>query len=244
MAKGGGKSSGGGSKPSGGGSKPSVSLPSKASKTPTPTFIPTAKPSGGSGSSGNKKQDRVKNLTKQANQLIASASGGAIADPAKFKDILSKLKKLGKDERVKDLRSKKQSAVAASRPKDQSPTNLDNSEDTSTTIDNSVFENYPTTEFLPGYGDSGSGYSSSTSSTSSGPSWEEGYSQDLSNWLDQYKNEQAGRAADYESMLSDLVSQEGTFDPERFRSLLLELESSKKRQKEWNERSAREAYKY
>jgi hypothetical protein len=75
-------------------------------------------------------------------------------------------------------------------------------------------------------------------------SWEQGYQQDLSNWLDQYKTEQSGRAADYESMLTDVASQEGQFDPDLFRGLLGELESSKRRQKEWNEQSAKAAYKY
>lgn len=242
MANGGKNKSSGGSKPSSGGSKPSVSSPSKAPKTPTPTFIPTAKPSGGSSSSGNKKQDRVKNLTKQANQLIASASGGAIADPAKFKTILGKLKNLGKDQKVQNLRSKKQAAVAASRPKEV--TSVTNNETTSNVFDDSVFESSPTTTYTPGYTSGESGYTGGTSSAPSGPSWDETYSQDLDKWLSQYQTEQAGRASDYQSMLNDLASQEGMFDPDLFRSLLGELESSKKRQKEWNERSAREAYKY
>ena len=262
---GGGQSSGGGNKPQGGGQAKSVATPtasvtSKSNKTPTPTFIPANKPSGGSGSSGNKKQDRIQNLTKQANQLISSASGGAIADPGKFKEVLSKLKKLGKDDRVEALREKKQKAVASTKVQNGGNNQVTpglTQGDLDSAIQN-AFANYTpgglTQEDLDaalagldfgnkgelgesyGGGDSGGG--------GGGSSWEQGYTNDLNKWLSEYQNEQAGRATDYQSMLTDIASQEGQFDPNLFRSLLGELESSKKRQKEWNERSARAAYKY
>ena len=224
--------------------KSGASTASKASPTKNlvETFIPSQK------SSQNEKKDRlkqVKNLTKQANDLIASASGGVLADPGKFKDILAKLQGLGKGERVQSLREKKKAAIEASRPKVTQPV-VDPYRETSldTFYDSSVFTPSPTTTYSPGYGDSGSGYTISSASMSSGPSWDQTYSQDLDKWLSQYQAEQAGRATDYQSMLTDLASQEGKFDPDLFRSLLGELESSKKRQKEWNERSARQAYKY
>ena len=74
--------------------------------------------------------------------------------------------------------------------------------------------------------------------------FKQSFSEDLNRWKDEYTSEQAGRATDYQSMMTDAASEEGEFNPDLFRNLLGELESSKRRQKDWNERTAKEAYKY
>ena len=52
--------------------------------------------------------------------------------------------------------------------------------------------------------------------------------------------------SEFDDWVKSFESQQdvGAFDPDLFRNLLGELESSKYRQKEWNERSAKAAYKY
>jgi hypothetical protein len=216
---------------------------SQAAVTPTKASSSSGSSVGAPKSSGSStKSDRVSTLTQKAKNLIATASGGAIADPAKFKDILGKLKKLDADKRVKNLRQQKQQAVQASRLKPSS-----DEKDTSSVVNNDT--ELTKSLYLPGSsvstGSFSSGYDGGGGGSSGGSySWDTGYNSDLNKWLSEYQTEQAGRAADYQSMLTDLASQEGQFDPNLFRSLLLELESSKKRQKEWNEQSAKAAYKY
>lgn len=268
MAKGGGKSGGGGGGGAasggggGGGGNRSGGGSSAAAPTPAPTPAPASKPAvtstatakSSSSSGGGNTQDRVATLTQKAKTLIATASDGAIADPAKFKDILGKLKDLGKEKRVDTLRTQKQQAVAASVKKPEQ-TSVSPTESTVSTYIPPVETTLPLSSDSSGFSDvssdgGGSTYTPSYSSAStqgtasSGPSWDSTYSSDIQKWLDEYQKEQAGRATDYTSMLTDLTSQAGKFDPDLFRSLLGELESSKKRQKEWNEFSAKAAYKY
>ena len=105
-----------------------------------------------------------------------------------------------------------------------------------------------------------------TQPSDEGSSFEETYSKDLetflgnlssqqNTWLQDYSAEQTKRQeqyaadqerarSDYQSMLAEVGTKEGAFDPDLFRSLLGELESSKRRQKDWNELSAKAAYKY
>jgi hypothetical protein len=67
---------------------------------------------------------------------------------------------------------------------------------------------------------------------------------DIQRFLDEFRSDQDRRQQDYLALLSDEAAKASEFDPEKFRSTLLELESSRRRQKDWNERSARQAYKY
>lgn len=272
---------GGGGKPSGGGQP--------AAPTPTPTVRPAStsvdiskqretpkatqavqaaniyKAVAGNDKKDDKKDDKIAKLTQQAKGLISGATSQGIADPGKFKDILGKLKDLGKDKRVDTLREQKQKAVQSARQATTGPgsndSNSSNTTNTTTTgltqedLDRSIKEalaNQPSglteddlntaiTNALSGFQ---SQQKTQTESPSSSYDWESGYQQDLSNWLNEYKTEQANRAADYQKMMTDIASQEGEFDPDLFRGLLGELESSKRRQKEWNERSAKAAYKY
>jgi len=70
------------------------------------------------------------------------------------------------------------------------------------------------------------------------------FESDIQKFLDEFRSDQTGRQKALEDTLTDLAAQGSEFDPERFRTTLLELESSRRRQKDWNERSARQAYKY
>jgi hypothetical protein len=70
------------------------------------------------------------------------------------------------------------------------------------------------------------------------------FNTDVQRFLDEFRSDQDRRQQDYLALLSDEAAKASEFDPEKFRSTLLELESSRRRQKDWNERSARQAYKY
>lgn len=275
---GGGGSKGGGGKSSGGGGR--AAAPSSAPKA-APAARPTSpavnvsrqretpkankavqvaktyKSSSSNSKKNDKKDNRVEKLTQQAKSLISGATSQGLADPGKFKNILGKLKDLGKGKRVETLREKKQSAVKAARPAktDQDLTDLNNipagytQEDLDKAIEDAL-ANQPSglteDDLNSAINNALAGFQTQQEPISSSDSydWESGYQQDLTKWLDQYKTEQADRATDYQKMMTDVASKEGEFDPDLFRGLLGELESSKKRQKEWNERSAREAYKY
>jgi hypothetical protein len=67
---------------------------------------------------------------------------------------------------------------------------------------------------------------------------------DIQRFLDEFRSDQDRRQQDYLNLLTDQAAKASEFDPEKFRSTLLELESSRRRQKDWNERSAKQAYKY
>ena len=205
------------------------------------------------------KQERVASLTQKARDLLSGASDGKLADPGKFKDILGKLKNLGKGERVENLREQRKTVLETSRkvtqpPGGQPPEGQPNTgltqEDLDSAIQNAL------SQFKPDQGLTQEDLDAALSSfqsqfetekelpSASSYDWEQGYTQDLNRWMNEYKTEQEGRQKDYQSMMTDIASQEGEFDPDLFRNLLGELESSKRRQKEWNEQSAKAAYKY
>lgn len=300
---GGGKPSGGGGAPSGGGGgggggggKPSGGGQA-AAPTPTPTVRPasptveiakqretpkatqavqaasTYKAVVANDKKDDKKDDKIAKLTEQAKGLISGATSQGLADPGKFKDILGKLKDLGKDKRVETLREQKQEAVQSARQVTPGPgsTGLDNSNVSNTGVNTAgtgltkddldraiqdALSNQPAgltpDDLNQAIGDALSNFQpqqqqsqpQAQTSPSGSYDWAAGYQQDLTDWLNEYKTEQANRAADYQKMMTDIASQEGAFDPDLFSGLLGELESSKRRQKEWNERSAKAAYKY
>jgi hypothetical protein len=72
----------------------------------------------------------------------------------------------------------------------------------------------------------------------------ENFDTDIQRFLDEFRSDQDRRQQDYLNLLTDQAAKASEFDPEKFRTTLLELESSRRRQKDWNERSARQAYKY
>jgi len=62
----------------------------------------------------------------------------------------------------------------------------------------------------------------------------------------QQQQPQETGTSEYDDWLKSFATEQdkGAFDPNLFRGLLGELESSKRRQKDWSERSAKAAYKY
>lgn len=256
--------------PSGGGGRQASSPPA-----PTPGPKPPSSPTGGGGSaqsapaqavnvakafqSGSpsssssqqkeKKQERVETLTTKAKGLISGATASGIADPGKFKDILGKLKDLGKEKRVESLQTQKKTAVtsardaaaAANKPTTYSQEDLDKAiQDALSKAGSSGLTQEDLDKALAGVQQTGL------------------TQEDLDTALSRYSSQNApqtnasdtGSAATGTSEFDDWVksfeSQQdvGAFDPDLFRNLLGELESSKRRQKDWSERSARAAYGY
>lgn len=196
-----------------------------------------------------KKQERVQSLTEKAKGLISGATASGIADPGKFKDILGKLKDLGKDTRVENLQTKKKEAVAAAKQSLQNKPGGYTQEELDAAIKAALDK----------------ATASSSSSSSPGLTQEDldnalanitstGLTQeDLDTALSSYSAQNAVQksssdagTSEFDDWVKSFESQQdvGAFDPDLFRNLLGELESSKYRQKEWNERSAKAAYKY
>lgn len=198
----------------------------------------------GGGKKEDKKQERVQTLTEKAKALISGATSKGIADPNRFKDILGKLKDLGKDKRVDNLQTQKKEAV--------------------TTAKNAL--TLPGNNLTPGLDDNNSnatyitGYSQEDLDELLG-SLQEDYGEkigglesqlgDLMGQLGKQQQQQQQQpqetgASEYDDWLQSFATEQdkGSFDPNLFRNLLGELESSKRRQKDWSERSAKAAYKY
>lgn len=193
-----------------------------------------------------KKQDRVQTLTEKAKGMIAGATSEGIADPGKFKDILGKLKDLGKDKKVENLQTQKKAAVTTAKQAAVAP-GLDLNTNKDTNIDTNVTTTGYTQEQLDELlGQLEQGYSDKLGGL-------EGQIGDLMNQLNQRPTEtsstqelQSAGTSEFDDWIKSFESQQdaGAFDPDLFRNLLGELESSKRRQKDWSERSAKAAYKY
>lgn len=208
----------------------------------------TTPSSGGDG----KKQERVETLTQRAKDLISGATATGIADPAKFKDVLGKLKDLGKDKQVAALREQKTTAVTAARDAAVKPG--DNNQNTGYTqeqLDQAIKDALSKANT--------GGITKEDLDTALAGVKQTGLTQeDLDAALSKYGSKNApqtgasdtGAAAastsEFDDWLKSFSEQQdvGAFDPDLFRNLLGELESSKYRQKQWNERSARAAYTY
>ena len=269
----GGGSSGSGSRPSGGGSSPSgggsntpakavtaatiyqaaqSSAPSKPStQSSRPTVTPTRPSTQSSGgSSPSNQQNRVQQLTQKAKTLIGGATSEGLADPNKFKDVLGKLKDLGKDTKVQNLQTQKKEAVTAAKTAAKPP--------------GTTFTGFTQEQMDDAIAKAVAGAQSSTGITQEdldaalAKQSETGLTQDdLDAALSRYQSQNTasqsaasdtGAAAsstnEYQDWLNSFATEQdkGAFDPDLFNSLLGELESSKYRQKQWNERSARSAY--
>ena len=270
----GGGSSGSGSRPSGGGSSPSgggsntpakavtaatiyqAAQSSKPTATPTtqtkamqssrPTATPTRPSTQSSGgSSPSNQQNRVQQLTQKAKTLIGGATSEGLADPNKFKDVLGKLKDLGKDTRVQNLQTQKKEAVTAAKTAAKPPI--------------TTFSGYTQEQMDEAIAKAREGsLTQDDLNAALANQAETGLTQDdLDAALSRYQSQNtasqsaasdAGAAAsstnEYHDWLNSFATEQdkGAFDPDLFNSLLGELESSKYRQKQWNERSARSAY--
>lgn len=270
---GGGKSSpsGGGGGGGGGKSSPSPS-PSRSPSPPAPTPgpKPPAAPTGGGGSAQStpaqavnfaktfqsvspsssssqqkeKTQERVQTLTEKAKGLIAGATASGIADPGKFKDILGKLKDLGKTGRVESLQTQKKTAVTAAR-------DAANSANQPPPGNNPPPGGYTQEELNKLLEQMQAGYTEKIGGleTQLGTLSEQLSQRDEPEAVSTpYPTQQSSDSgtSEFDDWLKSFESQQdvGAFDPDLFRNLLGELESSKRRQKDWSERSARAAYGY
>jgi hypothetical protein len=272
--KDGGKKDGGNPPSSGGNRTPSSTAPAQPVPTPGPTPPPSGGGGGGSQSSParavnaattyqattpsssqqkEKKQERVATLTTKAKDLISGATSTGIADLDKFKGILGKLKDLGKDTKVQNLQTQKKEAVTAAKTAAQAPGGNPPPGYTQEQLDQAI------KDALAKQGDSGgltqedldaalanmqktgltkedldaafSSYaakdtSSDASAMATGPT--AAASSEFDDWIKSFSEDKDA----------------GAFDPDLFRNLLGELESSKYRQKQWNERTAKAAYTY
>jgi len=242
-------SSGGGNKPSQAVTAATIykaaqsSAPSKPStQSSRPTDTPT-KPSTQSsgGSSPSNQQNRVQQLTQKAKTLIGGATSEGIADPGKFKDILGKLKDLGKEGRVENLRTQKKEAVTTAKNALTPPplgSNDDNDNATS-------FTGYSQEELDELLGSLQEGYGEKISGLESQIGDLMGQFGKQQQQQQQQQSQDTG-GSEYQDWLTSFATEQdkGAFDPNLFNRLLGELESSKRRQKDWSERSAKAAYKY
>ena len=220
--------------------------PAQAVKAAT-TFqaaVTGAKPSSASQAKDKDKKDnndkqKVQKLTEKAKTLIGGATSEGIADPGKFKDILGKLKDLGKEGRVENLRTQKKEAVTTAKnaliPPLPGPKNDDDDDDAAT------ITGYSQEELDSLLGSLQEGYSTQIGGL-------EKQIGDLTGQLGQLGQQQSQGAgtSEYDDWLKSFATEQdkGAFDPNLFNRLLGELESSKRRQKDWSERSAKAAYKY
>jgi hypothetical protein len=205
--------------------------------TATPTR-PSTQSSGGSSPSN--QQNRVQQLTQKAKTLIGGATSEGLADPNKFKDVLGKLKDLGKDTRVQNLQTQKKEAVTAAKTAAKPPI--------------TTFSGYTQEQMDEAIAKAREGsLTQDDLNAALANQAETGLTQDdldaaLSRYQSQNTASDAGAAAsstnEYQDWLNSFATEQdkGAFDPDLFNSLLGELESSKYRQKQWNERSARSAY--
>jgi gas vesicle protein len=269
---GGSKSSGGGSPaPSsggggGGGSKPSAPAASAPSKPSNPILAAvsqqsgggSSKPSGGGGGSDKK----VEKATQQIKQTISSisASSPKIADPKAYQKALDVLKSAGKDTRVQNLKEKVQAAKTTAQTDIRVNAAADAARKDAEARAAEQYKGAITQDdldkILADYKPAGQteGISEEDLQSALSAQQESLMSKfgDLQNQYqsatDSLQQQRAGSStvstpgATTES--ENLNTEFEAFDPDLFSNLLGELESSKYRQKEWNERSAKAAYKY
>jgi hypothetical protein len=219
---------------------------------PTPTPVAQQK-TGTPAKQTDKKQDRVQTLTEKAKGMIAGATSEGIADPGKFKDILGKLKDLGKDTKVQNLQTQKKEAVTAAKTAAQAPGGNPPPGYTQEQLDQAIKDALAKQEASGGLTqedlDAALANMQKTGLT------QEDLDAAFSNYAAKDTSSDAsamatGPTAAASSEFDDWIKSfsedkdAGAFDPDLFRNLLGELESSKYRQKQWNERTAKAAYTY
>jgi hypothetical protein len=249
---GGGGSSGGGG---GGGSKPSAPAASAPSKPSNPILAAVSKPSGSGGGGSDKK---VEKATQQIKQTISniSASSPKIADPKAYQKALDVLKNAGKDTRVQNLKEKVQTAKTTAQTDIRVNAAADAARKDAEARAAEQYKGAITQDdldkILADYKPAGQteGISEEDLQAALSAQQESLMSKfgDLQNQYqsatDNLQQQRATASADSAAASEDLNAQFEAFDPDLFSNLLGELESSKYRQKEWNERSAKAAYKY
>jgi hypothetical protein len=253
---------GGGGKPSGGGGSPSPA-PSAPSKPSNPVIAAVSQPSSGGGSpkqpsGGGSSDKKVEKATQQIRQTISSinASNPTIADPKAYQKALDVLKSAGKDTRVQNLKEKVQTAKTTAQTDIRVNAAADAARKDAEARAAEQYKGAITQEdldkILADYKPAGQteGISEEDLQSALSAQQESLMSKfgDLQNQYqsatDSLQQQRVGTSADSAAASEDLNAQFEAFDPDLFSNLLGELESSKYRQKEWNERSAKAAYKY
>ena len=206
-----------------------------------PSSASQAKDKDKKNNNNNNDKQKVQKLTEKAKTLIGGATSEGIADPGKFKDILGKLKDLGKEGRVENLRTQKKEAVTTAKnalalPGGNLPPGSNDDNDNATS-----FTGYSQEELDELLGSLQEGYGEKIS----------GLESQIGDLMGQFGKQQQQQSQDtggseYQDWLTSFATEQdkGAFDPNLFNQLLGELESSKRRQKDWSERSAKAAYKY
>lgn len=206
-----------------------------------PSSASQAKDKDKKNNNNNNDKQKVQKLTEKAKTLIGGATSEGIADPGKFKDILGKLKDLGKEGRVENLRTQKKEAVTTAKnalalPGGNLPPGSNDDNDNATS-----FTGYSQEELDGLLGSLQESYGAQIGGL-------EKQIGDLTGQLGQLGQQQSQGAgtSEYDDWLKSFATEQdkGAFDPNLFNRLLGELESSKRRQKDWSERSAKAAYKY
>lgn len=251
---GGGQPSGGGGQPSGGGGRPSAS--SSPSSTPSggggarPSASSTpSTPSSGGGGGQSRQEQKVTQATKDIKGMISgiTAASPKIADPKAYQKALDVLRGAGKDQRVQTLKEKVSSARTAARTTTTPPPD-DKQSPGLTQADIEAAINKFKEGLSPGLSEEDLQSALNTQREtlmSEFGDWKQQYA-DTTSQMQQQREEPTAASSTPSTDLSatDISSQFEAFDPELFSSLLGELESSKRRQKDWNELSAKAAFKY
>lgn len=251
---GGGQPSGGGGQPSGGGggrpsapSSPSPAPSGGGGSRPSAPSTPSTPSSGGGGQS--KQEQKVTQATKDIKGMISgiTAASPKIADPKAYQKALDVLRGAGKDQRVQTLKEKVSSAKTAARTTTTSPGGTQPPGLSQADVDKAVSD--ALTKFKEGLspGLSEEELQSALDTQrenlmSEFGDWQKQYADTTSQMQQQREDTAAPTSTDLSA--TDISSQFEAFDPELFSSLLGELESSKRRQKDWNELSAKAAFKY
>jgi hypothetical protein len=176
-----------------------------------------------------------------------TAASPKIADPKAYQKALDVLRGAGKDQRVQTLKEKVSSAKTTARTTTTSPGGTQPPGLTQSDVDKAVSDALTTfKEGLPA-GLSEDDLQSALDTQretlmSEFGDWKQQYADTTSQMQQQRDDAAAPTSTDLSA--TDISSQFEAFDPELFSSLLGELESSKRRQKDWNELSAKAGYKY
>lgn len=207
--------------------------------------------SSGGGGGQSKQEQKVTQATKDIKGMIAGITAEApkIADPKAYQKALDVLRGAGKEQRVETLKGKVQTArELATKPTGSTqPTGGTQPSGLSQADIDAAINKFK--EGLPA-GLSQEDLQSALDTQretlmSEFGDWKQQYA-DTTSQMQQQREEATAAPSTASTDLSatDISSQFEAFDPELFSSLLNELESSKRRQKDWNELSAKAAFKY
>lgn len=203
-----------------------------------------------------KQETKIAEAKQTAREQIAGISASSsIPDPQAYKNALDKLKKLGADKAVERIQDEKKEAKAQVA---QRPTALPTPDtNTSGPSVNPAYEDQIKT-LTDQLSSLQSGVASKDDLIAALQQQSEKSAADFQNWKQEYetRSQQTQAAANANTPTSAAAVpttaeaapkdefELDPFDPDLFRDLLSELESSRYRQKQWNERSAKTSYNF